>query len=148
MLAAMGSFAVFFGVRGVAGAAPDALLPALSAAATAVGFFWVLSPLLTGVAFSEAHDMTRHLHSPIPLSTLAASSIVATSAAMSRPAAPISCRWQLARERGPDSGRARGAGITIASSCRARSAASRSRAGAAAELRTWNCSSGSVWASR
>lgn len=80
MFAAAGSFAVFFGVRGLAGAAPEALLPALSAAATGLGLFWTLSPLLTGVAFSEAHDMSRLLHFPIPLRTLAASSLVANLA--------------------------------------------------------------------
>jgi hypothetical protein len=75
MFAAAGSFLVFFGVRGLMGAAPETLLPALSAAATLVGLFWVLSPLLTGVAFSEAHDMSRLLHFPIPMSTLAVSSL-------------------------------------------------------------------------
>jgi hypothetical protein len=75
-----GSFLVFFGVRGLMGAAPETLLPAVSAAATLVGLFWVLSPLLTGVAFSEAHDMSRLLHFPIPMATLAASSLFANVA--------------------------------------------------------------------
>lgn len=80
IFAAAGSFVVFFGVRGLAGAAPGVLLPALSAAATLLGLFWVLSPLLTGVAFSEAHDMSRLLHFPIPLSTLAISSLLSNFA--------------------------------------------------------------------
>ena len=80
IFAAAGSFLVFFGVRGLMGAAPETLLPALSAAATMVGLFWVLSPLLTGVAFSEAHDMSRLLHFPIPMATLAASSLVSNLA--------------------------------------------------------------------
>ena len=80
MFAAFGSLAVFFTVRGLAGAAPHTLLPAVSAAATLLGVFWVLSPLLTGVAFSEAHDMTRLLHFPIPLHTLAVSSLVSNFA--------------------------------------------------------------------
>jgi hypothetical protein len=97
IFAAMGSFVVFFGVRGLAGAAPGALLPALSAAATLVGLFWVLSPLLTGVAFSEAHDMSRLLHFPIPLSTLAASSLVSNLAQpMSAAALPILAALALA----------------------------------------------------
>ena len=75
MFAAAGSFLVYFGVRGLMRAAPETLLPALSAAATLVGLFWMLSPLLTGVAFSEAHDMSRLLHFPIPTATLAASSL-------------------------------------------------------------------------
>jgi hypothetical protein len=76
MFAAAGSFLVFFGVRGMMGAAPETLLAGLSAAATVLGLFWVLSPLLTGVAFSEAHDVSRLLHFPIPLATLAASSLL------------------------------------------------------------------------
>lgn len=80
MFAAAGSFLVFFGVRGLMGTAPETLLAVLSAAATMVGLFWVLSPLLTGVAFSEAHDMSRLLHFPIPMATLAASSLFANLA--------------------------------------------------------------------
>jgi len=80
LFAAFASLAVFFTVRGLAGAAPHTLLPAVSAAATLLGVFWVLSPLLTGVAFSEAHDMTRLMHFPIPLSILAASSLLANFA--------------------------------------------------------------------
>jgi ABC-2 type transport system permease protein len=80
MFAGAGSFVMFFGVRGLSGAAPEALLPGLSAAATLVGLFWALSPLLSGVAFSEAHDMSRLLHFPIPLRTLAASSLLANIA--------------------------------------------------------------------
>jgi hypothetical protein len=80
MFAAAGSFVAFFGVRGLMRAAPEALLPTLSAAATLVGLFWVLSPLLTGVAFSEAHDMSRLLHFPIPVGTLAASSLLSNIA--------------------------------------------------------------------
>jgi ABC-2 type transport system permease protein len=97
MFAAAGSFVVFFGVRALAGAAPDALLPALSAGATALGLFWVLSPLLTGVAFSEAHDMSRLLHFPIPLRTLAASSLLANLAQpMALAAVPILVALALA----------------------------------------------------
>ena len=97
VFAAAGSFLVFFGVRGLAGAAPEALLPALSAAATALGLFWVLSPLLTGVAFSEAHDMSRLLHFPIPLRTLAASSLLANLAQpMALAAVPILVSLSLA----------------------------------------------------
>ena len=97
MFAAAGSFVVFFGVRGLAGAAPDAVLPALSAGATVLGLFWVLSPLLTGVAFSEAHDMSRLLHFPIPLRTLAASSLLANLAQpMALAAVPILVSLALA----------------------------------------------------
>jgi len=80
MFAAAGSFVVFFGVRGLMRAAPATLLPALSAAATGLGLFWVLSPLLTGVAFSEAHDVSRLLHFPIPPATLAVSSLLSNVA--------------------------------------------------------------------
>ena len=80
VFAAAGSFLVFFGARGLMGAAPETLLAAVSAVATLVGLFWVLSPLLTGVAFSEAHDVSRLLHFPIPTATLAASSLFANVA--------------------------------------------------------------------
>ena len=80
MFAAAGSFLVFFGVRGLMRAVPETVLPVVSAAATVLGLFWVLSPLLTGVAFSEAHDVERLLHFPIPLPTLAASSLLSNLA--------------------------------------------------------------------
>lgn len=97
MFAAAASFFVFFGVRGLMGAAPETLLPALSAMATMVGLFWVLSPLLTGVAFSEAHDMSRLLHFPIPLATLAASSLLSNVAQpMTLAALPILLSLALA----------------------------------------------------
>lgn len=70
----------FFGVRALAAAQPEAVVPALSAAATLIGLLWCLSPLLTGIALTESHDMTRLLHFPIPLSTLVASSLVANLA--------------------------------------------------------------------
>jgi hypothetical protein len=97
MLAAGGSFVVFFGVRGLMRAAPETLLPALSAAATLLGLFWVLSPLLTGVAFSEAHDVSRLLHFPIPPATLAASSLLSNLAQpMTLAALPILLSLSLA----------------------------------------------------
>ena len=97
IFAAFASLAVFFTVRGLAGAAPHTLLPAVSAAATLLGVFWVLSPLLTGVAFSEAHDMTRLLHFPIPLATLAVSSLVSNFAQpMALVAVPVVATMALA----------------------------------------------------
>lgn len=67
---------IFFGVRSLGNRWPDELVPALSALATAVGIFWALSPVLTGVALSETHDMSRLLHFPIPPWTLVASSLL------------------------------------------------------------------------
>jgi ABC-2 type transport system permease protein len=77
LLSAFATVAVFLGVRGLAAADPEMLLPLLSAGATVVGLFWLLSPLLTGVALSETHDVTRLLHFPVPARTLVASSLLA-----------------------------------------------------------------------
>jgi ABC-2 type transport system permease protein len=73
-------FLAFAGVRALASARPEALIPLLSAAATGVGLFWALSPLLAGMAFSETHDVQRLLHFPIPLPTLVVSSLLANLA--------------------------------------------------------------------
>jgi ABC-2 type transport system permease protein len=77
LMSAFATAAVFFGVRSLATTDPDLLLPLASLAATVVGVFWLLSPLLTGVALSETHDVTRLLHFPVPARTLVASSLVA-----------------------------------------------------------------------
>ena len=74
---AIGSLLAFLGTRSLMRANPDSLLPLLSALATAAGLLWVLSPLLAGIAFSETHDVSRLLHFPVPLSTLATSSLLA-----------------------------------------------------------------------
>jgi ABC-2 type transport system permease protein len=71
---------VFFGLRYLDRSHPELLLPVLSVAATGVGIFWVLSPLLAGVAFSETHDVSRLLHFPIPYRTLVVSSLLANLA--------------------------------------------------------------------
>lgn len=68
---------VFVAVRALSGAEPDAVLPVLSAAATGVGLFWALSPVLAGVAFTESHDVSRLLHFPLGTPTLVASSLLA-----------------------------------------------------------------------
>lgn len=49
----------------------------LSAVATGIGLFWLLSPLLSGLALAENHDVARLVHFPVPLPTLAASSLLA-----------------------------------------------------------------------
>ncbi len=80
IFSALSCLVALFGVRALEAAQPEAVVPALSAAATAIGLLWCLSPLLTGVALTESHDMTRLLHFPIPLPTLVASSLVANLA--------------------------------------------------------------------
>jgi ABC-2 type transport system permease protein len=77
LMSALATAAVFVGVRSVATSDPELLLPLLSLAATVVGLFWLLSPLLTGVALSETHDLTRLLHFPLPARTLVAASLLA-----------------------------------------------------------------------
>ena len=77
LMSAFATAAVFLGVRSLLASDPELLLPLLSVAATVVGLFWLLSPLLTGVALSETHDLTRLLHFPLPARTLVASSLFA-----------------------------------------------------------------------
>jgi ABC-2 type transport system permease protein len=77
LLSAAASFLVFGGVRFVESARPELTVPLLSAAATVLGVMWTLSPLLAGVTLTEAHDLARLLHHPIPLRTLVASSLLA-----------------------------------------------------------------------
>ena len=72
--------AAFVGVRALSSADPDGVLPALTLVATFVGVFWALSPLLSGVALTESHDVSRLLHFPVPLSLLVVSSLVANLA--------------------------------------------------------------------
>lgn len=97
-----GSLLVYFGVRSLEVARPEAVLPLISVAATGVGLFWVLSPLLAGVALTESHDMSRLLHFPIPLPTLVASSFLAN---LAQPAAlaevPILVALALGVSSGP-----------------------------------------------
>lgn len=80
LFAGLGSMVAFAGVRSVARADAELLAPLLSAVATALGVFWILSPLLTGFALAETHDLTRLVHFPIPLPTLALSSLTANLA--------------------------------------------------------------------
>ena len=77
LMSAFATAAIFLGVRSLATSEPDLLVPLASLGATVVGFFWLLSPLLTGVALSETHDVTRLLHFPVPARTLVAASLVA-----------------------------------------------------------------------
>ena len=41
--------------------------------ATIVGLFWMVSPLVSGLAIAETHDVSRLLHFPIPCETHARS---------------------------------------------------------------------------
>jgi ABC-2 type transport system permease protein len=75
--AAFATGAVFVGARSVAARDPDLLLPLASLIATAVGVFWMVSPMLTGLALSETHDLSRLLQFPIPFWSLVASSLAA-----------------------------------------------------------------------
>jgi hypothetical protein len=56
--------------------APELVLPVVSVAITTSGVFYVLSPLLTGLALIEVHDASRLLHFPISYRTLALSSFL------------------------------------------------------------------------
>ncbi len=71
------SFIAFSLARVLEGARPELVLPGLSAVAALLGLSWTLSPLLSGIAASETHDLHRLLHYPVPLSTLVGASLVA-----------------------------------------------------------------------
>jgi hypothetical protein len=76
LMAGVGSSVTFFGLRHLATESPALLLPGVSAVATLLGGFWVLSPLLAGVALTETHDVRRLLHFPVPHRTLVLSSLL------------------------------------------------------------------------
>ncbi len=72
-----GAALAFVVTRALEARHPEALLPLVSVGATLLGVFWALSPLLSGVAFTEAHDLTRLMHFPVPPRVLVLSSFVA-----------------------------------------------------------------------
>jgi ABC-2 type transport system permease protein len=77
LLSAAISVVVFVGIRFAERAEPQLLAPLLSAAATALGLVWVLSPLLTGVTTTDAPDLARLVHLPISPPRLVTSSLLA-----------------------------------------------------------------------
>jgi ABC-2 type transport system permease protein len=76
-MSAFQAFAALAGVRFLDAHAPEMLVPALSAVATVAGLLFVLSPILAGMAFAEAHDLTRLLQFPVPLPVLVTASLLA-----------------------------------------------------------------------
>jgi ABC-2 type transport system permease protein len=76
LVSGLQAMVAFMGVRFLEARYPEALLPTLSAVATLVGLVFVLSPILTGVALAESHDLHRLLPFPVPLGTLVLSSLV------------------------------------------------------------------------
>jgi hypothetical protein len=80
LFSGLGTLAVFWGVRALERTSPGALLPVLSLVATLAAAFWALSPVLTGVAFSETHDLGRLVHFPVSQGVLVTSSLVANLA--------------------------------------------------------------------
>lgn len=77
LLAGVGTLLAYGGVTALGRSGPGVTLAVLSAVATGFGVFWVLSPLLTGLALAENHDVSRLVHFPIPLPVLAGASLVA-----------------------------------------------------------------------
>jgi ABC-2 type transport system permease protein len=69
--------ASFVGLRALARGQPEALVPLLSAVATFVGLVIALSPLLSGVAWTEAPDAAKLLHYPVPLWVIVVGSLLA-----------------------------------------------------------------------
>jgi ABC-2 type transport system permease protein len=77
LFSVIGAFVLLLAVRSLAAADPELLRPGLSALATLVGLFWMASPLVSGLAIAETHDVSRLLHFPIPAWTLVTSSLLA-----------------------------------------------------------------------
>ena len=74
------SIFAFVGIRMLDAQRPDLVLPVISILATGVGLLWAAAPLLTGIALSETHDVSRLMQFPIPTTTLVASSLLANLA--------------------------------------------------------------------
>ena len=77
LFSAIGAAVLLIAVRSVASSDPELLLPGLSALATMVGLFWMVSPLISRLSIAETHDVSRLLHFPIPVWTLVTSSLLA-----------------------------------------------------------------------
>ena len=75
--AAFAAAVVYVGARTLGTRDPDLVLPLASLLATLVGVFWMISPVLTGLALGETHDLSRLLIFPIPFRSLVASSLLA-----------------------------------------------------------------------
>jgi ABC-2 type transport system permease protein len=71
---------VYLGVSTLVRSSPHQVLPVLSLAASALGLLWVLSPLMTGLVLTEAHDLSRLLHFPVSPGLLVVASLVANLA--------------------------------------------------------------------
>jgi ABC-2 type transport system permease protein len=70
----------YFGVSSLVRSSPGHVLPVLSLVAGLLGLLWVLSPLLTGLVLTEAHDLTRLLHFPVSPGLLVVASLIANLA--------------------------------------------------------------------
>jgi ABC-2 type transport system permease protein len=77
LLSGAGTLLAYGGVTALGRSGPGTTLAVLSAVATGFGVFWVLSPLLTGLALAENHDVSRLVHFPVPLPVLAGASLLA-----------------------------------------------------------------------
>ncbi|HEV7501535.1 MAG TPA: hypothetical protein VGQ33_16080, partial [Vicinamibacteria bacterium] len=75
--AAFATGAVYVGARTLGARDSALLLPLASMLATLIGVFWMVSPMLTGLALGETHDLSRLLIFPIPFWSLVASSLLA-----------------------------------------------------------------------
>jgi hypothetical protein len=77
LFAFFGAFFVYFGASALARTWPQLLAPLASVAATAVGLFWALAPLVTGAAITETHDVRRLTHFPVRPQVLVLASMLA-----------------------------------------------------------------------
>jgi hypothetical protein len=69
---------LWFGLRFLSSQGSE--LAALSLIGTAIGFLWCLSPLTTGIAFTESHDLARLIHFPVRPAVFVLSSLLANFA--------------------------------------------------------------------
>lgn len=86
LFSAFAGLVVFGALRGLGGARPEAVAPMLSAAATGLGVLAALSPLLSGIALAESHDVSRLMHYPVSSTTLAVASLISN---LTRPSALV-----------------------------------------------------------
>jgi hypothetical protein len=68
---------LFFGIRLLGKAHPEALVAAVSAGATLAGVAIAFAPLLAGVGAVETPDIARLAHFPVPFGSVVAASVIA-----------------------------------------------------------------------
>jgi ABC-2 type transport system permease protein len=84
LFSALAGLLVFGGLRSFDRASPESLVLIVSASATAFGLLAALSPLLSGMALAESHDVSRLMGYPVSPGILAGASLASN---LTRPSA-------------------------------------------------------------